>query len=171
MDRLIRTADFKRLLSLPPRWRSAHFAVHHLGEPPCEPVPRPERPDPPPRELSTGDERVHPQGVDEREQPCVPTATDCWLGCVVPKRQAKRAVTRNLIKRQVRAAALRHEASLAGGLWLVRLRQGFPVEDFPSADSPGLRRLLRAELDGLFAKTHEPKSRRTAQPGASREAL
>lgn len=71
---------------------------------------------------------------------------------MVPKRHARRAVTRSLLKRQMRSAAQRHESSLAPGLWLVRLRQGFPVAQFPSADSQALREAARAELDRLFAQ-------------------
>jgi ribonuclease P protein component len=75
-----------------------------------------------------------------------------WLGCVAPKRHARRAVTRNVLKRQMRAAAQRHEAGLAQGLWLVRLRQGFPVAQFPSADSDKLRTAARSELERLFGQ-------------------
>ena len=52
-------------------------------------------------------------------------ADGLWLGCVVPKRHARRAVTRSLLKRQIRGAFDRHAAALAGGLWLVRLRAPF----------------------------------------------
>ncbi len=74
-----------------------------------------------------------------------------WLGCVVPKRHAKRAVTRNLLKRQVRVAFERHAAALPAGLWLVRLRQPFVVTEFPSARSVALASVARVELDGLLA--------------------
>lgn len=121
----------------------------------------------PVRNLSTGGEPVHPQAVDDRHRPEAssgdvhqqagansPTVTTgCWLGCVVPKRQARRAVTRSLIKRQIRSAAQRHEKGLAAGIWLVRLKQGFPVADFPSACSDSLRKAVRDELDRLFDST------------------
>lgn len=74
-----------------------------------------------------------------------------WFGCVVPKRHARRSVTRSLMKRQVRAAFQRHAATLASGLWLVRLRQPFPVAEYPSAASPALAGAVRAELEGLLA--------------------
>jgi len=75
-----------------------------------------------------------------------------WIGCVVPKRHARRAVTRSLLKRQIRATFDRHAASLPGGLWLVRLRAGFPVSEFPSARSLALAQAARAELDGLLSR-------------------
>ena len=73
-----------------------------------------------------------------------------WLGCVVPKRHARRAVTRSLLKRQVRGAFVRHAAGLPAGLWLVRLRQPFPVGEFPSARSEALASAARHELDALL---------------------
>jgi ribonuclease P protein component len=74
-----------------------------------------------------------------------------WLGCVVPKRHARRSVTRSLLKRQVRSAFERHAAELPNGLWLVRLRQPFALADFPSAASAALAGAVRSELDGLLA--------------------
>ncbi len=72
------------------------------------------------------------------------------LGCVVPKRHARCAVTRNLVKRQVRAAFERHLQRLAVGAWLVRLRAPFSKTEFVSARSAALAAALRAELDGLL---------------------
>ena len=73
-----------------------------------------------------------------------------WFGCVVPKRHARRAVTRSLLKRQIRGALHRHAAVLPAGLWLVRLRAGFPIAEFVSARSTALAAAAAAELDGLF---------------------
>ena len=44
------------------------------------------------------------------------------------------------MKRQARAAFERHAATLSGGLWLLRLRQPFPVQQYPSAASVALAR-------------------------------
>jgi ribonuclease P protein component len=96
-------------------------------------------------ELSTAPAPVCPPPVDD-----LPTAR--WLGCVVPKRHARRAVTRSLLKRQVHGAFERHAEALPLGLWLVRLRQPFPVANFPSARSEALRAAARNELDGLLAQ-------------------
>ena len=139
IGRLVQAADFQRLLASPPLKRSAHFFVHHVAG-----VPADSRP-PRYRELSTGDEPKLSAPVDK-------LLSSRWLGCVVPKRHARRAVTRSLLKRQMRSAAQRHESSLAPGLWLVRMRQGFPVAQFPSADSQALRDAARDELDRLFAQ-------------------
>jgi len=75
-----------------------------------------------------------------------------WLGSVIPKRHAARSVTRNMLRRQVRAAMERHVQGLRPGLWLVRLRQPFARKDFESADSQPLRSAASAELDRLFAR-------------------
>lgn len=74
-----------------------------------------------------------------------------WMGCVVPKRHARRAVTRNLLKRQIRVAFARHAGSLPGGMWLVRLRAPFATTAFISARSPALAAAARTELDALLA--------------------
>ena len=80
-----------------------------------------------------------------------PVCPRVWLGLVVPKRHARRAVTRSLFKRQIRAAAACHAAALASGLWVVRLRAAFEKTQYPSAASLALQMAARAELDGLFA--------------------
>ena len=75
-----------------------------------------------------------------------------WLGTVLPKRLARRSVTRSLLRRQIRAAVARHLAALPPGLWVVRLRAGFARSDFPSAASPALGRAAGDELDRLLAR-------------------
>ena len=75
-----------------------------------------------------------------------------WLGAVVPKRHARRAVTRSLIKRQIYAAAERHRAELAPGLWVVRLRAPIDRALYPSAASTALKRATGSELDALFTR-------------------
>lgn len=71
---------------------------------------------------------------------------------MVPKRHARRAVTRNLIKRQVRQAFERHEPALPQGLWLVRLRRMYAVSEFVSARSERLAEAARTELEDLLRR-------------------
>jgi ribonuclease P protein component len=94
-----------------------------------------------------------------------------WLGCLVPKRQARRAVTRNLVKRQMREGFRRHATGLPPGLWLLRLHAGFARADFPSARSPALARALRSELDGLLARLTAPASPARPSSPSSPSAL
>ena len=68
----------------------------------------------------------------------------------MPKRHAKRSVTRSLLKRQIRGAFARHAQALPAGHWLVRLREGFPVARYVSAASPALAQAARDELDALL---------------------
>ncbi len=70
---------------------------------------------------------------------------------MVPKRQARRAVTRNLLKRHMRESFRRHAAQLPKGLWLLRLHAGFAKADHPSARSDVLAEAVRGELDRLLA--------------------
>jgi ribonuclease P protein component len=70
------------------------------------------------------------------------------IGLVIPKRWAKRAVTRNAIKRQ--AYSVSEATPLPAAAYLVRLRATFT--GFRSAKSDALKQAVRAELLQLFAK-------------------
>jgi ribonuclease P protein component len=86
---------------------------------------------------------------------------DIWLGLVVPKRHAKRSVTRQLLKRQMRAAVLEQQARphpLSHGLWVLRLRAAFDVSQFPSAASGALATEARHELRQLLQRATRPRS-------------
>ena len=76
---------------------------------------------------------------------------DTWLGVVVPKRWAKRAVTRNTIKRQIYAVSTDSSCHLPPAAHVVRLRAGFDRAEFISATSDKLKTAVRAELQHLFA--------------------
>jgi ribonuclease P protein component len=72
------------------------------------------------------------------------------IGVVVPKRWARRAVTRNTIKRQVYAVSAACAHSLMRGHYVVRLKTEFSRATFVSATSDALKRAVRAELQALF---------------------
>jgi ribonuclease P protein component len=74
-----------------------------------------------------------------------------WLGAMVPKKWARRAVTRNLIKRQVYSVSIDFESAMPVFAYLVRLRAGFDTGRFVSASSPALKAALREELHLLFS--------------------
>jgi ribonuclease P protein component len=82
--------------------------------------------------------------------PTVPLS-GLWLGAVVPKRHARRSVTRSLLKRQIRAAIAKQALALPAGLWVIRLRAPFDRTLFPSASSAALLDAARNELDRLVA--------------------
>lgn len=75
------------------------------------------------------------------------SAAPAYYGAIVPKRWARRAVTRNLIKRQIRHVAAAYIPSSLDGLALVlRLRAAFDPKQFISASSAPLRQAVRHEL-------------------------
>jgi ribonuclease P protein component len=75
-----------------------------------------------------------------------------WLGAMVPKRWAKRAVTRNAIKRQIYNVSAQFEPHLGFEAQEVRLRAGFDRKQFISATSEVLKAAVRAELFSLFER-------------------
>jgi ribonuclease P protein component len=181
LGRIVRPADYVRVLATPMRLRSPHFAVHHLDGRPL-PLKRPMAraavdADMPgaatdavtaghapvtaslSTELSTGPLEPSMAGVDDSQVSGLPTLVetpiragglDRWLGLVVPKRHAKRAVTRTLVKRQIRTVAAACAPQLEPGLWVVRQRSPFDPKQFPSAASDALKEAARAELRALF---------------------
>ena len=92
-------------------------------------------------------------------RPLFPVA-DAWLGVVVPKRWARRAVTRNAIRRQIYEIARLLPAGLPQAAWVVRLRSEFNRKQFVSATSEPLKAAVRAELHALLGRValveHEP---------------
>lgn len=115
--------------------RSAHFALHRCAVQHLARGPRHER-------------AAAPEAADERG--AAPPAT-AWVGALLPKRWARRAVTRNALRRQIYSVAAEFEPRLAQAAHLVRLRAGFDPALFVSATSEALRRAVRGELQQLFA--------------------
>ena len=70
---------------------------------------------------------------------------------MVPKRWAKRAVTRNTIKRQIYNVSSEFEPALQIAAHVVRLRAGFDRAGFFSASSDALKLAVRKELVQLFS--------------------
>ena len=91
--------------------------------------------------------------------------TQAWLGAMVPKRWARRSVTRHTIKRQIYAVSTDYEDALRCASYVVRLRSGFDRKQFVSATSDQLKEAVRKELQQLFATAE----RRLLQPGKAAE--
>ncbi len=150
IGRIVRSVDFERVLRCPPRARSAHFALHHLAgvpTPPAKPLRKREN-----EQLSTGEAPTDVLPVDDSVAQAPSALARVWLGMVIPKRHARRSVTRSLLKRQIRAAIGRSEPSLVGGLWVVRLRSPFDRKTFPAAASNALGDQAGEELAQLFQR-------------------
>ena len=79
-------------------------------------------------------------------------APGAWLGAMVPKRWARRAVTRNAIKRQIYTVGGAPDAALPQAAHVVRLRAGFDRKEFVSATSDRLKAAVRAELQQLLQR-------------------
>jgi ribonuclease P protein component len=141
----VRSVDFDRVLGTRSRVSTAHFAMHHLAEAPSS-----SRRAAPEKnadgELSTVRELVRAPSVDDSQKLSGGTV---WLGLVVPKRHARRSVTRSLLKRQIRTVVAEQARGLAAGLWVVRMRAPFDRERFVSAASEALRAVVREELVSL----------------------
>lgn len=76
-----------------------------------------------------------------------------WLGAMVPKRWARRAVTRNSIKRQIYTLGGEIAPLLAfNTAYVVRLRTAFDRSQFVSASSDLLKSAVRAELQLLLQR-------------------
>lgn len=89
--------------------------------------------------------------------PLFGTAQAVWLGAMVPKRWARRAVTRNAIKRQIYAVSAMAPSSLPHAAHVVRLRAGFDRKIFVSASSDQLKAAVRAELEQLLQRARVAK--------------
>lgn len=117
----------------PPVVKTAHFALHLAA------------PQPP-----TGD--AASEGGSSRP---LFAGAGPWVGVVIPKRWAKRAVTRNMVKRQIYALAQERLPVLPCAALVVRLRSGFDRKQFISATSDALKTAVRTELQQLYGRLLE----------------
>jgi ribonuclease P protein component len=120
--------------------RTAHFALHRLS-------------------LTSTSETspasaVHlgPAPSPEQALFASPVHAGVWLGAMVPKRWARRAVTRNAIKRQIYNVSERFADRLPVAAHVVRLRTTFDRKQFVSASSEPLKLAVRQELEQLFER-------------------
>jgi ribonuclease P protein component len=134
----LHASDFQRALGSRPVSRTAHFVLHAL-----------------PPQLSTGSPVAAGVLVDDAGLPV-------WrLGLVLPKKQARRSVTRSLIRHQARDALSRYTGAVVQGTpaaaqavdgWVLRLRSPFERGQYPSAASDALKAAVRLELDELWGR-------------------
>ncbi len=122
IPRLRSRQQFQAVLANAPVAKTTHFALHRLA----------------------------PGPVAEGSSPLFPEPGP-WLGALVPKRWARRAVTRNAIRRQIYATAP-VAAVLPVAAHVVRLRSGFDRAQFVSATSTVLKHAVREELLQLWAR-------------------
>jgi len=95
---------------------------------------------------------LHRCALDSSSAQPLFASDDVWVGAMVPKRWARRAVTRNAIKRQIYTVSATPDAGLPRAAHVVRLRAGFDRKEFVSASSDKLKAAVRAELQQLLAR-------------------
>ena len=122
MQRLKTRPQFQAVLAGGLIAKTHHFALHRLG---------------------------FDTGVITPVKPLFPT-TGIWIGAMAPKRWAKRAVTRNAIKRQIYTVCASLKPPLPQAAFLVRLRREFSRQEFVSASSAMLKASVRTELLALM---------------------
>ena len=128
VKRLQTRAQFQAVLGGSTVSKTAHFALHCCA--------------------------VSVSGVDTN--PSVFPEPGLWLGAMAPKRWAKRAVTRNTIKRQVYSLGAEFAPLLKEKAHLIRLRRDFDRKVFVSATSDALKAAVRSELMDLFGQIVGP---------------
>lgn len=87
--------------------------------------------------------------------------TELWLGAMVPKRWAKRSVTRHAIQRQIYEVLDARLEPTEQAAYLVRLRAGFSRQQFLSSSSEPLKQAVRFELHCLMDRA-KPTHRATS---------
>jgi len=123
--------------------RTSHFALHRLTLVPTA-------------SAALGSD--NPNGSEFSKEQALFGVFDVWLGAMVPKRWARRAVTRNAIKRQIYNVSAHFAEVLPCAAHVVRLRSEFDRKHFISASSDALKAAVRAELEQLFARAVAPPS-------------
>ncbi len=110
---------------------------------------------------------LHRCALDSESSAQLFASDDVWLGAMVPKRWARRAVTRNAIKRQIYSVSALPHAGLPRAAHVVRLKSAFDRKEFVSASSERLKRAVRAELELLLERAARPApARAPAAPPA-----
>lgn len=162
--------DFKRALGTRPVVKTDHFVLHHLPhqEAPSSPTSALFVLDAAPEGEISGGAEGKLSTAQQGQEP-VPVDDSVWasafsrarLGLVLPKKLARRSVTRSLLRHQARESVRRHADAVANAgwalrqadeAWVLRLRAPFDRQQFPSASSSALKRAVRLELDELWAK-------------------
>lgn len=129
MQRLQNRPQFQAVLAGPVVAKTVHFALHRNGL----------------------DARAQPKSLGEAAPMSVLFGiNDVWMGAMAPKRWAKRAVTRNTIKRQIYSVSAEFSGQLSDAAFVVRLRCAFDKKVFPSATSEPLRQAIRTEIQALM---------------------
>lgn len=130
MRRLKTWAQYQTVLASPVVARTTHFALHR-------------------RRLEPANASRFAEAGGGADAPLF-LIEDVWIGALVPKRWARRAVTRNLLKRQIYQVSKLLEQLFPVAAHVVRLRAEFDRARFASAASRSLRQTAANELRQLI---------------------
>ena len=131
MQRIRSRPQFQAVMAGAPVAKTPHFALHRLA-----------------------------LTAQEGQRPLFPRS-DTWMGVMLPKRWARRAVTRNAIRRQIYEVSRAAGSALPQAALVVCLRSEFSRKQFVSASSDALKTAVRAELIQLMARVAVPVAQRT----------
>jgi ribonuclease P protein component len=132
--RLKSRQQFLKVLDRPTKVKTSHFVLHDL----------------PLADLFQNDKSI---AVGQVKQLFVPDGS--WIGAVVPKRHARRATTRNAIKRQIFLVSDQFGQVLPAAAYVVRLRKMFDKVKFFSASSNLLKKTVHHEIFELFNQVNQ----------------
>lgn len=152
MQRLKTRPQFQAALSGGTVSRTPHFALHRLNLPDSQPLADTQVPQAAHSGVSSTHSSADPSAPSSAPSTALFQSQEVWLGAMVPKRWARRAVTRNAIKRQIYAISAAFEVRLPCAAHVVRLRSEFDRKQFISATSPMLKQAVRLELEQLFER-------------------
>uniref|UniRef100_UPI004048DCF6 ribonuclease P protein component n=1 Tax=Limnohabitans sp. TaxID=1907725 RepID=UPI004048DCF6 len=142
MQRLKTRPQFQAALAGGTVSRTTHFVLHRLALS---------------RTSDTPITALEPLGSAPSQEQALFGLVDVWLGAMVPKKWARRAVTRNAIKRQIYNVSERFVHRLPVAAHVVRLRSAFDRQHFISATSQPLKLAVRQELEQLFERAARPE--------------
>jgi ribonuclease P protein component len=131
---LLHRADFQAVMAAEVVSRTPHFVLH--------------------RRLASPPQSM--RGTDAMCTPADSPVKASRVGAVLPKRLARRAVTRNALKRQIYNVMTAFESRLPMGDHVVRLRAPFDRGQFVSATSAQLKQAARLELEQLLSRVVQP---------------
>ncbi|MFZ9573259.1 MAG: ribonuclease P protein component [Limnohabitans sp.] len=134
MDHLRHRADFQAVMAAEVVSRTPHFVLHRRLANTKPPIP----------------------AADAMCTPADSPIKRSRVGAVLPKRLARRAVTRNALKRQIYNVMTAFESRLPLGDHVVRLRAPFDRGQFVSATSAQLKQAARLELEQLLSRVVQP---------------
>jgi ribonuclease P protein component len=140
VQRLKTRPQFQAVLAGSVVARTEHFALHCNGLDAQAPQTAPKK--------STG---------EDSQIPALFPVQSMWIGAMVPKRWARRAVTRNAIKRQIYTVSADFLHNYPQAAFVVRLRKEFSRKEFISAASGHLKEAVRAEVVTLMQAGSAPK--------------